>query len=246
MLRDQLLLATVLMLVSGVSACGNRLAGTTVPAATRASFRSFLTDRPTPYPASSPLETDEAESSSALVLSWVRAEPCSPPCWEGITPGVSTVTDTIDILGAITTINSVRGVEVLTPDDEYQGTIEWAGVDARGSISYSGNGLVYRIILDTAGRLTIQDVVDAFGEPSHIYAAASPAIDVDVPVIHFDVVYLSKGIGLGWNGGDRDRPAFDRTWSTFHVYFFEPGRSGFSGAWGNPKAGGMRARGDHT
>ena len=52
-----------------------------------------LLSRGTPTPSPVPL--------SAWTTKWLTQPACQPPCWEEITPGVTTITDTILILGDV-------------------------------------------------------------------------------------------------------------------------------------------------
>lgn len=85
------------------------------------------------------------------------------------------------------------------------------------------------------GTLALQDVISAYGQPSHILAGASPSVDGNDTVYGLDIVYLKQGFALGFNSNNNVEPDLGPSWSDFHLYFFEPTLKGFGLGYGNPR-----------
>lgn len=173
----------------------------------------------------------------SLVDNWLRGVPCRPPCWEGITPGQTTYTQSLSILTNLSITKSIETTEAVSASRANEGTIYWdAQSGIGGSVSYFIDASVYEITVDYQSRVAFREVISAYGEPSHIYAAAYPGSEAAITVYRLDIVYLSQGFSLGWKLANDLKPSFDSEWRDFYVYFFEPTPEGFSLAWGNPQA----------
>lgn len=169
---------------------------------------------------------------------WLRKTPCAPPCWEGITPGETSGAEARNILSQLPYVTAIEVYE--GADSGYyqdKGEISWEGISGSGGrIKYYLPSTVYLITVDYNHRINLQDVTNAYGNPSHIRAAALPGIDDEAVTLYFlDVVYLSQGFALNWKGdGGTQKLTLKPNWSNFYLSFFEPIEAGFALAWGNP------------
>lgn len=104
---------------------------------------------------------------------WLRGEPCSAPCWEGIIPGRTTVTEAVDILNRSSLITGLQNSYRVSPDDD--DTVTWLWMNPKGS---AGGSLAYPqhpsapvttihvAFPNTSFRF--RDVIAAYGNPSYV------------------------------------------------------------------------------
>lgn len=161
-------------------------------------------------------------SPSDWTLQWLKGIPCHLPCWEGITPGQTTVSETLTLLENSSFITHTRiKVSKLEPDVGY---VFWDWVDGQ-----SGGGaefhaqtpdqVVYAISPDFYGRIHLQQIIDAFGEPTYVHAQAERNPDNSVSY-SLRIVYRPRGILL-LQGGFR-KPELNPDMTFRQIVFFEP------------------------
>jgi hypothetical protein len=102
-------------------------------------------------------------------------DPCSAPCWRGITPGVTAWRDALIILEDDATLENVTVQE----DEETSAIVaEWQGRGGSPGCCqmFSQNGdIVDVLFMRTAPTITLGDVIDEQGEPT--FALATPFSD---------------------------------------------------------------------
>jgi len=194
-----------------------------------------ITREPTSTPifiyTQSPFETKSISAIDA-VARWLSGIPCEPPCWEGVTPGVTSGFDAAMIWS---TNPLFRKVEVSRASGFGR---EWGNVDFEMNIS-SGNSagearyaladpqsLIYEIRLPTAYNGNLEDLISAFGPPSHVIIAVYPYADDPSDHWYVSILWMSKGLAI-----DRiDRgspPEIDGELSSLWVTYFSPGLEGY-------------------
>jgi hypothetical protein len=118
----------------------------------------------------------------------------------------------------------------LTP--EY-GEINWDWVEGQGGgrASFradSPDRIVYSVSPHFPASFELRDVIQAFGEPSHVLAAASHGPDVGSSISYILwIVYQSQGLALRTTG--RSKPVLGADMLLNHVVFFDPLDEGFIG-----------------
>jgi hypothetical protein len=107
----------------------------------------------------------------SLKARWLLGEPCSPPCWENIEPGVTQPEEVTGLLKASPGIDPASVKVKTIPNDEY-GLTFWTFSDAMGP--WVGN-IGYFLQQDsiTAIKLTVPDlclheILSAYGEPDYL------------------------------------------------------------------------------
>jgi hypothetical protein len=117
----------------------------------------------------------------------------------------------------------------------YEQEIYWDSSGSAGGVVRSdGNpAVVTNISVGQDGSLTLQDVIDAYGQPSHVVARASPCVDQKCVVYRLVVLYLRHGFALSLDER-MSKPELSPDWNDLSVWFFEPTLHGFAVAWGNP------------
>ncbi|MDQ2808508.1 MAG: hypothetical protein M3Z04_16610 [Chloroflexota bacterium] len=135
---------------------------------------------------------------------WLHGVPCRVPCWEGVTPGQSTEHGTLRILRGSPAVVPGSGKEE-GPFESDTATIAWDGVGAleRGYAYFDINSaepiideihLLYSDAPGTPDALTLQEVMQAYGPPTHIDALADLASG-PFYIVYF--AYAPLGMELG-------------------------------------------------
>ena len=173
---------------------------------------------------------------------WLRGEPCAPPCIMGITPGTLSQTETVTLLHEMLPATLV---EVKRKPDVSQGAIDWlaAPADPESVISalfYQKPLKLYDVPLNTViairlgdmGVLPLNEVLAAYGEPSHVLALAQPSTPGrTVFIVVF--VYVSHGFSLTMDFEyDGEQPILETNMNVNRIHFFPPTMAGFEGAFG--------------
>ena len=118
---------------------------------------------------------------------------CNPPCWENITPGVTSLEDTMSNLEKI---NGISEGPFLQDDIDHvkeKQKIGWyfpKDIEESFGIVYFQNDIVSRMRF-TPGSITIGELVDLIGDPEKIFIVKNRH---ESTWIWFDLLYPSKGI----------------------------------------------------
>jgi len=110
---------------------------------------------------------------SERISRWLKGVPCKSPCWEGITPGKTPATQAIDLL-KINSFIDHSSFPVASSDTE----IDWKWSDSHfglGEIRFTSaisepSSIVNWILVDLPEPVYLYQVIQAYGEPSHIVA----------------------------------------------------------------------------
>jgi len=132
--------------------------------------------------------------------SLVSQNPCGPPCWQGIIPGTSSVTEAVQIL------TNLPFATYLGQDknsyDQYT-MISWQNrLSVGGAAVWNGyirilEGKVFDIRMDVAYPLTLQQVMDAHGPPDYVRVFPDIPFEYGVPPCDFVMfVWLDKGLSV--------------------------------------------------
>ena len=199
----------VLIMMCAVAACVPYSAHIVTPVVTE------LSQRPTP---SLPQPTPASDWASR----WLRGTPCSPPCWEDITPGQTTVTETIALFQDNPLITRpVVMISELTPKLGY---VFWDWFDNRPGGGAEFNALssvrvIYAISPNFYRSVELQDVIAAYGEPTHIHAQAERNPDNTISY-SLRILYRTRGILLSQGGNRKLDLTSNMTFD--QITFFEP------------------------
>jgi hypothetical protein len=128
--------------------------------------------------------------------SYLTGTPCSIPCWQGITPGVS---DEVAVQAVISSLDSVKQnlVKRRVGLTRVSGAVSYVFQDVSGD-HYSINlydGIVYQIQISTSD-LALEDVIDAFGPPDSVYATRRPNQHTIYDYYEVQFFYPDKGVHI--------------------------------------------------
>ncbi|HVG01048.1 MAG TPA: SBBP repeat-containing protein [Chloroflexia bacterium] len=166
----------------------------------------FPTLTPTPQP------TGPDRPPPGFERRWLDGVPCAPPCWEGITPGRTTLTDAVRLLQESP---AVQPQTVLFrpwgQPEEGLGYIEWdwRGSEGGGQVLYDrtqGEAVVTDISPYLDISFTLGDVIAAYGEPTHIHATGFYGMHGDGPFYTATFYYEKHGMVLESNGLYHSKP----------------------------------------
>jgi hypothetical protein len=121
--------------------------------------------RPTPYP------TPRADEPS-LLQDWIEHAPCDAPCWNGITPGVTTSKQALEILKSLPEVSRLHPSGNSTLE---RGQYLWSGPwpDTFGSFDYDVDTSIVRSIYPPyAGTVRLEQMIERYGEPDYLYVWA--------------------------------------------------------------------------
>jgi hypothetical protein len=176
-------------------------------------------------PVHTPPSIDRAKDWS---ISWLQGLPCRPPCWEGIIPGQTTADEAVTVLlSNPLVLTATMAPSPLSPKD---GIVTWSWRYQAGSseayydLQTSSQKIVaVRVHFPTS--LPFADMMQAYGEPSHIMAYASHGPDIGAGLAYeLALVYQSDGFVIYTSGSGL--PALDENTRFNQIVFFAPTNQG--------------------
>jgi hypothetical protein len=117
----------------------------------KGTFRTLSTSTVTP------------ETPSDWWIAWLAQPACKPPCWQNITPGVTSRDDAVSILknttGVVITYNTIRGL-----------SWNFGRQTEEGNIILSEDGIVTSIWIGSISdrKLLLKTIVASYNEPQYV------------------------------------------------------------------------------
>ena len=203
----------------------------------------MLTAAPTPaiYEPSSLVRVSTRQPKDALMLSdeelsarWLSGTPCRPSCWEGITPGKTTVEETFNILSANPLFTEVRMDRF--PEDRL-GYISFfirsSSLD-QGVVIYhlgSTEQTVFTVNLYGLLHENLGELIRAFGKPSHVQVAVFPSEPGGTTYDRWyvDVLWIPQGLAL-FAEGATPPPEIDADLLLSGATYYSPSLEGYKEA----------------
>jgi hypothetical protein len=163
---------------------------------------------------------------------WLQSRPCRPPCFENVTPGVTTLDQAYATWRANPQMQMVKVSSISASG--HRGYIGWRWVDKSdngGGIADYGQESVPSIISIRvtyySHSFTVGEIISAFGEPTHVMASARRSPDSNGVSYGLTLVYLDYGFSISRSTGDRVKPTMDTQTAFDTVYYFPPSLEGF-------------------
>jgi hypothetical protein len=127
------------------------------------------------------LEFVSDETTLNVDRSLILHEPCAPPCWQGITPDISTADDALSLLQNSPYIDP-NSISTRTEDSEVS-TIYWdtAYFERLGKLTIGDGGTVERISVLTDYGITLDQLIATFGTPASV---STINISIDTPACY--------------------------------------------------------------
>lgn len=116
-----------------------------------------------------PVVVDGQQASIGWEYRWLQGIPCQPPCWEGVTPGLSTVTETVTLLRRSPIVARVERYQGLG----FEGLVYWwwtSGAEGGSAMAFGNRltGHIQDIMPRYPSSFRLADIIRAFGEPSDV------------------------------------------------------------------------------
>ena len=129
--------------------------------------------------------------------SYLESIPCTAPCWQDITPGITDETTAMTILSNPNLINQETFDCQTSSDNPSQSFCSFRRVSNEGGGVGFENGIVTRIRLKT--EVTLEETISAFGSPDFVNVIHGSQIVNEGKCYRADIYYL-KGIFLFVSG----------------------------------------------
>ena len=138
---------------------------------------------------------------------FITGEPCAPPCFEGMVPGITREADVIQILIEHDVYNTCTRTEF---QEETKGTEELGGLLCSRFLAFTfepRTNLLTQIGFNTAGHLTIEETITKHGKPDSVWVwlEGSP----DQPVVGMKLYYNEMRTILSLPTTQRDKYIVD-------------------------------------
>ncbi len=150
---------------------------------------------------------------------WLNSLPCSPPCWEGIIPGKTTVREAQNLLKSNSFVTSVKIRNGIS------GSIYWESNNVGfglGDALFDSSEQIIKAIRPgfRPNKLTLGDVISHFGEPGHVSVGTTwGGNSVFYSTIFY---YLDKGFSIYYSLADSKPGVYDKNIVINWVTFFGP------------------------
>src|SRR5574340_661964 len=133
--------------------------------------------------------------SAPRVSSIIQDENCSPPCWEQISPGITTRDEVKPLLEQISWVqrDSIQDAYTVSPGDSIKWMGSFTSADSSGRIFFDNDIVTLIEINPKKNVLSFSDVIDEFGEPENILILRVKGERSTVTVF---LLYPTKGIGF--------------------------------------------------
>lgn len=129
---------------------------------------------------------------------WLAKKPCLAPCWEGITPGITTKNEALNLLQHMSFVDKVTPREPLSKAQT--GAIVWKYVsqpDTGGGVRYDViDQKIVEIAPQYPNKVTFKEIIAAYGLPTHLAATASIPTDAYILCHAIYLIYMENGFLL--------------------------------------------------
>jgi hypothetical protein len=149
-------------------------------------------------------------------VSWLDYSSCNPPCWQGITPGETTLDETVTILDQLNAENV--DVSEYSYSQVRDGAIGWTLPGEQGGYgeaSYDDEIILRVKVRDST---CLSKIVAEYGDPTHVVVTKLP----DYPGMDAEVVWLNQGFKIYVDSGSTRRGIVDDSLCASSVVFFVP------------------------
>lgn len=162
---------------------------------------------------------------------WLKGIPCQSPCWEGVTPGVSTADDALERWQQSPIIDSA---EVFTPPMQPgDSCVQWSwksdGTSGGCAPFRDSDKKIYAISLGYPSYLDMQTIISAFGVPSAVAAGTDQSASGQ-PIYRVTFIYLARGFRVDVLDDGSTQPLLSGDTRTTSPTFFAPSEAGLHAA----------------
>lgn len=185
----------------------------------------------------SPTSSSRTEVSDTKEGRWLQGTPCKPPCWEGVTPGVTTPEDAVQILSKSPIIDQVN---ISTQESQPSlGFVRWTWKNGAmgGSARFYPNSESSKIesIAPAFSGFRLNQIIETYGEPTHVIAQAKKPPEGKEEIYLLAFVYLNRGFAIWTAGVYPDPPMLESDMWLPGLKFFASNTAAVSNAMNVPR-----------
>jgi hypothetical protein len=167
--------------------------------------------------------TPSGSEGVSWVTSWLTHPTCQPPCWENITPGVTTMDEAVKI------VYQIPGVEItwlptMSGATEGEKSLQWSfGPSGFGWIGTERwQEIVSEIHLGTAGeqKLLLSEVISAYGNPSSVAKKSCHGELLSSASCIYSIVYMDREMELDIGIHDYQKVDVQADTEISTIYFY--------------------------
>ena len=183
------------LILTLLSACGSETAATITPVPPTATTALLPTVTPTANPTPTPAMPQGWESR------WLRGIPCAPPCWEGVTPGITSVETAQGVWSKNSLFSQVSPPSATFPTLGFV-SWKWSNGIKGGQAEYNPENPqkpILRISPRYSNSFKLANIISAYGDPSHVIASPPLNPDMNGPRIlgyYVEFVYIKQGFSI--------------------------------------------------
>lgn len=130
---------------------------------------------------------------------WLKKQPCAAPCWEGITPGVTTAEDAFKILQQNAYLSD-QSFKLRTGSPRNSSiSWHWNGTEINGEADFDGTPAVHviqMIRITLINPVQVKDVTAVFGNPDYVSVDAEYGTDTDKLGYDMYLYFIRSGFRL--------------------------------------------------
>jgi hypothetical protein len=170
-------------------------------------------------------------SPEDATLKWLNGIPCSAPCWEEVTPGETTHLEAIKIWSSNHLFSKLEDIHRSSKNGAFDFEMNISFDHFMGSAGFSLPSqpeIIDWIVLSGSYEVTLNDLIKAYGQPSHIIAGNYSYADIS-NCWFLNIIWLSKGLAF-LDEGIAPFPMIADNLSLETISFFSPGLDGFKKA----------------
>jgi hypothetical protein len=164
---------------------------------------------------------------------WLSNVPCAPPCWEGVTPGVTTSSQAEEILNdnSIFTLLETHVFDELTIGYI---VFQYLWLDEAGTIIECGGDMIFdtetdnhiiMVIRNTFPPTKLSNLIANFGQPTPVNVIYDDLRNPNTWEVN--IIWMSKGMQMH-AGGFYPYTAIDENLELSRAEYFRPGLEGYS------------------
>ena len=155
--------------------------------------------------------------AEGMVKGILDGRPCAPPCWQGITPGMS-----MDGEALVRRLRRMPGVKTVWENGPCVMWL-WYGREGYNSICMDRNDVVESILLSVDFDLTVGEIIDEYGTPKAVNAVHGGI--PEHPYIALNLLYPACGMWVRAKVLPDYEPVLEPTTQVYEVLYLIPSDS---------------------
>lgn len=168
-----------------------------------------------------------SSSTGSKPLAWLKSE----PCWEGITPGITSLAEAQLILEESAYFTDVKRFETSGFDPTFAIVWKWASTSLDGEAvafktknNLADDAIIDYLTIHFPAQFSLQDVIVEYGQPTHILPVVDIGDDGILKTYGLEVYFEGKGILLYSRNHIYVKPTLDENLEFAYVGFLPASR----------------------